>query len=285
MMEVVTNVTETPLSGISGATLDKARKELFEVPEERLQKVTELRERVEEAEKFPEYEGVVFARRDGRFLLRFLRARKFNVDRALQLYLNYYKYRHKHAHLLRDMTPSSVEHVLSRGFFALLDTPNTYGSKAVVVYPARVDLEKIPPVDCFKALLLVLEALIEDEEAQVHGLSLIQENESLSLFQVMRASTSEFARSNILFDLIQESFPARFKSCHMVRQPWYLSILYKIAKPFLKPKFKERIHMHGTDMESLYKHFSQSMLPADFGGPLPPLSSLSLRQLVQHHHQ
>ena len=31
----------------------------------------------------------------------------------------------------------------------------------------RVDLEKIPPVDCLKALLLVLEALIEDEDVQV----------------------------------------------------------------------------------------------------------------------
>ena len=30
-----------------------------------------------------------------------------------------------------------------------------------------MDLEKIPPVDCLKALLIVLEALIEDEEVQV----------------------------------------------------------------------------------------------------------------------
>ena len=36
-----------------------------------------------------------------------------------------------------------------------------------VAYCDRVDLDKIPPVDCFKALLLVLDALIEDEETQV----------------------------------------------------------------------------------------------------------------------
>lgn len=96
--------------------------------------------------------------------------------------------------------------------------------------------------------------------------------------------------------ILQEAFPARFKSCHMIRQPWYLSILYKLAKPFLKQKFKDRvslvavsqfphvpspqIHMHGQDMESLHNHFLQSQLPADFGGPLPPLSSVSLLQLV-----
>lgn len=31
----------------------------------------------------------------------------------------------------------------------------------------RVDLDKIPPIDCFRALLLILDKLIEDEEAQV----------------------------------------------------------------------------------------------------------------------
>lgn len=41
--------------------------------------------------------------------------------------------------------------------------------------------------------------------------------------------------------MMQEAFPARFKSCHMIRQPWYLSIVYKLAKPFLKQKFKDRV--------------------------------------------
>ena len=147
-----------------------------------------------------------------------------------------------------------------------------------------MDLDKIPPVDCFKALMLILDALIEDEETQVlcesvcevivrcdfllvgdvwprgipyrelwhvhiktligscaerclfacnrqllihynyvvnttmescppeslsplqvHGISVIMECEGLGLFDVMKASTSEFARSNVLFDLVQVS--------------------------------------------------------------------------------
>ena len=39
----------------------------------------------------------------------------------------------------------------------------------------------------------------------------------------------------------QEAFPARFKSLHLVHQPWYISIIYKLAKPFIKPKFKDRV--------------------------------------------
>ena len=40
---------------------------------------------------------------------------------------------------------------------------------------------------------------------QVHGISMIIECGGLSLFEVMKASTSEFARSNVIFDLVQVS--------------------------------------------------------------------------------
>ena len=112
--------------------------ELFEVPEERLTRIAELREKIAEAEKGSDLKGVVLARQDDRFLLRFLRARKFDVERALQLYLNYYKYRHKHGHLLGELSVKSVEHVLRRDFFALLDTPTKAGSKVLVVFPPRL---------------------------------------------------------------------------------------------------------------------------------------------------
>ena len=93
--------------------------------------------RIEEIEGPPDTGSRPFSRKDNCFLLRFLRARKFNVDRALQLYLNYCKYRQKHSELVGDLSLRSVEHVLQRGFFALLDTPSRCGSRTLVVFPAR----------------------------------------------------------------------------------------------------------------------------------------------------
>ena len=43
----------------------------------------------------------------------------------------------------------------------------------------------------------------------------------------------------ILF--LQEAFPARFKGAHLFRQPWYVSLVFNIVRPFLKQKFKERV--------------------------------------------
>lgn len=102
-----------------------------------MDKIAELREKIMVAQRSSEHKGILFARQDDSFLLRFLRAKKFNVERSLQLYLNYYKYRHKHAQLMGDLSVQSVQHVLQRGLFALLDTPSSSGSKVLVVFPAR----------------------------------------------------------------------------------------------------------------------------------------------------
>ena len=107
------------------------------MPKERADRIAELKQRICEAENTQDFESVTFSRKDDNFLLSFLRARKFNVERSLQLYLNYYKYRHKHSHLLGDMSIQSVAHVLRRDFFALLDSPTKNGSKVLVVFPSR----------------------------------------------------------------------------------------------------------------------------------------------------
>jgi len=54
------------------------------------------------------------------FLLRFLRARKFDYDRAYNLLINYYTIRANNADIIGHMTPSSVEHTYDSGAVTLL---------------------------------------------------------------------------------------------------------------------------------------------------------------------
>ena len=111
--------------------------ELGEDPDTRMEKISELRQRIQQVKEKLEHKHVTFERQDDRFLLCFLRARKFNVERALQLYMNYYKFRHKHACHLKDYSVRGVEHVLRTGMFAVLDTPTLSGSKVLVIFPSR----------------------------------------------------------------------------------------------------------------------------------------------------
>ena len=113
-------------------------------------------------------------------MLRFLRARKFNLDRAVQLYVNYYKYKHKFRHLLVNFHPKYVTNVLEAGLFGVLESAMKDSSRVVCVVPARWDYSTVPPNDPFKTFLMILEKLVENEEVQVHGVSVLDNMEGAS---------------------------------------------------------------------------------------------------------
>lgn len=71
-------------------TMLKARKELNEIPGEKEEKLELFQKRIRDAKsnELPQR-----ARQDDRMLVRFLRARKYNVDKALHLYFSYHRFR------------------------------------------------------------------------------------------------------------------------------------------------------------------------------------------------
>lgn len=79
----------------------------------------------------PEFQGVSFERKDDSFLLRFLRARKFDQERSLSLYTNYYKNRRDFPKIFSDFTPQSVADLLCSGAINVLDGRMNDGSKVI----------------------------------------------------------------------------------------------------------------------------------------------------------
>jgi len=253
-------------SSISGETLEKAKKELFEVPEKRAEAVAELRAKIDALEGSPEFEGVIFSRKDGKFLLRFLRAKKFDMERALKLYCNYYKYRHKYSHMFHDFHPQAVEHVLRSGVFGLTQIRRKDGALVVQLRPSRWDTNTVPFVDNYRTLLLILEKLIEDEENQVHGLAIVNNLDEVPFLTIFKLAQTEQMQKGMFVELLQECFPFRFKGLHLVNQPWYISLVLTIVRPFMKQKLKDRIFLHGSDYTTLHQHFDPEQLPECLGG-------------------
>lgn len=264
------------LSRISGETLEKARRELGEDPETRAALVDDLRTKIEAVKANVEYEGVDFARSDGPFLLRFLRARKFNLDRALRLYCNYYKFRHKYAHILGDLHPRSVEHVLRCGLLGVSDLRRKDGSVAIHLRPARWEPASVPFTDNFRTMLLLLDKLIEEEETQVHGFSIINNLQNVPFSTIFQLSQTDHMRRGLFLELIQDSFPGRFKGLHLVNQPWYVSLVLGVMRPFMKQKTRDRLFLHGADYMTLYEYFDPELLPASLGGGAEEVDVYSL---------
>ena len=270
------------ITSISGETLEKAKRELGELPERRAEDIQQLRERVGQWEQSPEEEGLSFPRKDDKFLLRFLRARKFDQDRALQLFINYHKYRQKkYAHFFEDYSPQSVEHVLKSGLVGLLDSRARDGSKVICLFPSRWDYQNTPFGDNFKTLLQILDKLIEDEENQVHGFTIFNNLDGLTFYAITHMVRTEHIQKGVLFELIQDAFPARFKGLHLLNQPWYISIILSIVRPFMKQKMRQRLHMHGADFSELHEVMDPMNIPEDFNGEQPLLDPYSALKLFE----
>ncbi len=225
-------------------------------------------------------EPVLYERKDAKFLLRFLRARKFNLERAIQLYSNYYKYRRKFRHLLMPFHPRHVNNVLESGIFGVLKGTMKNKSRVLCVIPQRWDYLTIHPNEPYKTFIMILEKLVEDEEVQVHGISILDNMEDMSWHLAYAFVCSEQLQKGGLVEL-QDSFPIRFKGFHMLNQPWYLSMIMRVVRPFLSQKHRDRIQAHGDNYSALHEYMDVVELPSNFGGEGSSLESDNLKKFFE----
>jgi hypothetical protein len=107
----------------------KAREELQEKPEWRLRDVQALRDMVRK--EYPYLSTSL----DDAFLLRFLRARKFDYDRALQLLVNYHGCRRSWPEVFSNLRPSALKDVLNSGFLTVLPHTDPRGCHVLCIRP------------------------------------------------------------------------------------------------------------------------------------------------------
>lgn len=130
-LEVDSTLQETYVCTLTPDLIQKAREELQEKPEWRLRDVQALRDMI-----WKDYPNLR-TRVDDAFLLRFLRARKFDYDRALQLLVNYYSCRKGWPELFTDLKPSAVKPVLDSGFLTVLPLCDMEGRRVVCIRPGE----------------------------------------------------------------------------------------------------------------------------------------------------
>ncbi|KAG8002981.1 Alpha-tocopherol transfer protein-like [Nibea albiflora] len=215
----------------------KAREELQEKPEWRLRDVQALRDMI--LKEQPNLR----TRLDDTFLLRFLRARKFDYDRAMQLLLNYHAGRKAWPEVFQDLKPSTVKHVLDLGFLTVLPQPDPNGRYILCLRPGKWKPNDYPFVDNVRAIYLTLEKLIQPEETQ-------------------------------------DGFPIRIKAVNIINEPRIFKGIFAIIKPFLKEKMAERYILHGSDLRSLHRNIPRSVLPEEYGGTAGQLDMCAWSRLL-----
>ncbi|KAM4032176.1 alpha-tocopherol transfer protein-like isoform 1-T3 [Anomaloglossus baeobatrachus] len=256
-LEVDSTLHEGYVCTLTPELILKAREELQEKPEWRLRDVQALRDMI-----WKDYPNLK-TRVDDAFLLRFLRARKFDYDRALQLLVNYYSCRKGWPEVFTNLRPSAVKPVLDSGFLTVLPHTDTEGRRIVCIRPGQWNPRTFPITENLRAIYLSLEKLIEAEETQVNGIMILADYEGVGLSQA--SHFGPFIAKKII-GILQDGFPIRIKAVNIINEPRIFKGIYAILRPFLKEKIVKRIFLHGSDLNSLHSNVPKAILPEEYGG-------------------
>jgi len=198
-------------------------------------------------------------RADDSFLLRFLRAKKFDHENALQMLTNYHTQSFSWPEVFRKVKDLSlVKKAFESGCCFVLKGRAKDGS---IICVSRIGKFKCI-TDWLAVLIITYEHLLEEELVQIYGVTTIDDMTYISfglIYQLLPII-------NRIGRLFMDSMPLRLRSMNVVCESTLFHLGYIIGRPLLKKKIRERTTLHGQTFEKLHDIIDPSVLPPLYGG-------------------
>lgn len=199
-----------------------------------------------------------------RFLIKFLRARDFDVDLSLQLLLNYQRWRKESPEISACLSPSSMLGLLNTSYHAVLPVRDHTGSRVLIYRIGQWDPKDWSVIHVFKVSLMTSEVICREAETQRRGVKVIFDLDGWSFSHALQVTPSLAKK---ISSVLTDSFPLKVRGIHLVNEPLIFRPVFAMIRPFLSDKIKQRIHLHGADFQdTLSDFFSAVVLPPEYGG-------------------
>ncbi|KAJ8272665.1 hypothetical protein GJAV_G00091970 [Gymnothorax javanicus] len=228
-----------------------------------------LRQRVEQDDSLRELPHL-----SDHFLIRFLRARDFDVDLSLKLLINYHRWKRECPEISADLNSSSVLGLLQNDYHGVLKSRDASGSRVLIYRIGQWNPKEYTAYEVFRVSLITSELIVQETDTQRNGLKAIFDLQGWCFAHALQINVSLAKKISAV---LTDSFPLKVRGIHLLNEPLLFRPVFAMIRPFLPDKIKQRVHMHGSSFHhSLCQHFPHTILPPEYGGTGP-----SLREVCQ----
>ncbi|XP_035664265.1 tyrosine-protein phosphatase non-receptor type 9-like isoform X1 [Branchiostoma floridae] len=192
--------------------------------------------------------------------VKFLMARKFDVNRAIDLYAQYAATRYKESIFNFHPTEDPLKSELLTGKFTVLPTRDYHGA-AIALFTAKLhDPSKSTHQLTLKGVIYQLDQALENRQTQRNGLIFVYDMTDSAY------SNFDYDLSRKILNLLKGGYPARMKRVLIVTAPLWFKVPFSVLRQFVREKLRERVHV--LDTTELHNFIPLSALPTHLGGDL-----------------
>ena len=205
-------------------------------------------------------------------LLRFLRAREFDIDGAYRQYMATWEWRRNNDidNILKAPRPlnENLKNIMSYGFHKF----DKEGRPCYIEKTGRMDISailRLPEDQVIRWHVWNTEKQVEQMKEK--SIELNKEITTLDHLHDLGGATLNLRKALGLFTrlakLDQEYYPERVGKIFIVNTPWAFPYLWKVAKTFLDPKTRDKcVVLNSMEMNKLLDYFEAEDLPEEYGG-------------------
>ncbi|CAH1780554.1 unnamed protein product [Owenia fusiformis] len=239
-------------------SLAYAKDELNEEPSERQGAVETLRDWVKQ-------QPHLVCRLDTLFLLRFLRCAKFSQLKARKMLETFTSLMGKVPEWFKniDTREESIQKVIDIGYCLPLPGVDDEGRSVILcrLGAFNPDDKDLSPAVLVRTCMAIWEWILSQEHACVNGVITIMDFTGFTLKHFTFWGV-ETIKKTTLFQ--QKHFPARSKGTHYYNTSAIFERILSIMKTVHSNKMMDRVHLHGSNLETLYETVPMRMLPTEY---------------------
>ncbi|XP_019876611.1 alpha-tocopherol transfer protein-like [Aethina tumida] len=215
-------------------------------------------------------------RMDARFLLRFLRFKKYSVTQAQEALERYLLLRQTFgvAFNCLDITIPMMEELTNLGYLFACPKRDSLGRRVVIARPGVFDLNKFTNGDMCRIHGIVYETLMEDEENQVRGFVHFADGQGVGFAYLTLFTIKEAVR---IVKNGEKTLPMRHKEVHCINAHPSMKFALDFGMSLISDKIKKRVRLYTNLQEAIDSgNLELDVLPKEYGGQMPMSEMIEL---------